>query len=81
MREFDELVKIVEKLRGKEGCPWDKEQTMETLMSKVIEETNELKEAIEKDDINNIKYSFHISLKKTCYLNLIRILVSEISLF
>lgn len=55
MKEFEELVKIVEKLRSKDGCPWDKEQTMKTLMDKVIEEVNELKEAIDKKDNENIK--------------------------
>lgn len=46
-REFKSLCDIVETLRGPEGCPWDKEQTHESLVKFAIEETYELAEAIE----------------------------------
>lgn len=48
---FRELVDIIAKLRGKDGCPWDKQQTHDTLKSGIIEEAYELVEAInEKND-------------------------------
>ncbi len=39
---FDNLLDIVEKLRGDNGCPWDKEQTFESLKRYVIEEAYEV---------------------------------------
>ena len=47
LREFASFVKIVEALRGPDGCPWDKEQTHRTLTPYAIEEAHELAEAIE----------------------------------
>lgn len=48
--KFESLLKIVEALRGPQGCPWDKEQTHRTLTPYVIEEAHELAEAIETED-------------------------------
>jgi tetrapyrrole methylase family protein/MazG family protein len=48
LREIESLVQVVADLRGPEGCPWDKDQTHETLTSYAIEEVHELAEAIEK---------------------------------
>jgi MazG family protein len=47
LREFDALIKVVEHLRGPQGCPWDKEQTHQTLTRFAIEEAFELSEAID----------------------------------
>lgn len=47
LRDISALVEIVEKLRGPEGCPWDKEQTHESLTQYAIEETHELVEVLE----------------------------------
>jgi MazG family protein len=38
------------KLRGPDGCPWDREQTLETLKTYLLEETYETMEAIDKGD-------------------------------
>ena len=38
MSEFDRLKEIVERLRAKDGCPWDRVQTHETLKAPCIEE-------------------------------------------
>ncbi|GAB4228974.1 MAG: hypothetical protein Tsb0021_06650 [Chlamydiales bacterium] len=46
MESFDKLLKILDTLLGPEGCPWDREQTLESLRSTVLEETCELIEAI-----------------------------------
>jgi tetrapyrrole methylase family protein/MazG family protein len=47
LREFKSLVQVVESLRGPDGCPWDKEQTHQTLTRFAIEEAHELSEAID----------------------------------
>lgn len=47
---FAELVKIMEQLRGEEGCPWDREQTHESLKPFLIEEAYEVLEAMEARD-------------------------------
>ena len=46
-RPFEDLVRIMADLRAEGGCPWDREQTHETLRPYLIEETHEVIEAIE----------------------------------
>jgi MazG family protein len=48
--EFDRLVSIMARLRGPEGCPWDREQTFDTLKSYLLEEAYEVMEAIDSRD-------------------------------
>ena len=48
--ELDRLVTLMARLRGPGGCPWDAEQTHESLVRYLIEETAELVEAIETRD-------------------------------
>lgn len=43
---FDELVNIIEELRSENGCPWDKEQTHDSLRQCMMEEAAELLAAI-----------------------------------
>jgi MazG family protein len=50
MKEFDQLVEIMAALRGPEGCPWDHEQTIDTLKPFVLEETYEVLHAIDRHD-------------------------------
>jgi XTP/dITP diphosphohydrolase len=45
--QLDELVAVMAKLRAPGGCPWDAEQTHESLVKYLIEETHELIDAIE----------------------------------
>jgi len=45
-----DLVEIMKLLRAPEGCPWDAEQTHESIKKNLIEETYEVIEAINKDD-------------------------------
>lgn len=47
---FDDLVEIMAILRAPGGCPWDAEQTHESIKKSFIEETYEVIEAINKDD-------------------------------
>jgi len=51
---LNELIKTVAKLRSPDGCPWDKEQTHETLKRYLIEETYEAIDAIESSDPKHI---------------------------
>src|SRR5882762_8249747 len=48
--EFTRLVEIVATLRGPEGCPWDREQTIDSLKPFVLEETYEVLAAIDRHD-------------------------------
>jgi MazG family protein len=48
--EFTRLVEIMATLRGPDGCPWDREQTIDTLKPFVLEETYEVIEAIDAQD-------------------------------
>ena len=52
---FEALVQVVARLRGEDGCPWDREQTPETLKSTLIEETYETLEAIDSGDAGKLK--------------------------
>jgi tetrapyrrole methylase family protein/MazG family protein len=52
---FGRLCGIIEKLRGEGGCPWDREQTPETLRGGLIEETYECIEAIDEKDSVHIQ--------------------------
>ena len=53
--KFIELIRITKKLRSEDGCPWDKEQTLESLRSHIIEESYEVIEAIDLKDYENLK--------------------------
>lgn len=44
---FEDLLRIMEILRGEDGCPWDREQTHESLKKYLIEETYEVIEALD----------------------------------
>ncbi|MEO7453936.1 MAG: nucleoside triphosphate pyrophosphohydrolase [Fimbriimonadales bacterium] len=47
---FSGLVQIVDALLGPDGCPWDREQTHESLKKHMVEETYEVLEAIDQND-------------------------------
>ncbi|MEW6163402.1 MAG: nucleoside triphosphate pyrophosphohydrolase, partial [Nitrospirota bacterium] len=53
--DFQELLKIMEKLRSERGCPWDKEQTRESLKPFILEEAYELVEAIDEGEPEKMK--------------------------
>jgi tetrapyrrole methylase family protein / MazG family protein len=50
LRNFDTLVKIIARLRAPDGCPWDKEQTHQTLRSNLLSESYEVMEALDKEE-------------------------------
>ncbi|WP_414055514.1 MazG nucleotide pyrophosphohydrolase domain-containing protein [Macrococcus equi] len=75
--EFNYLVEVMDTLVGENGCPWDKEQTHESLKRYLIEEAYELMEAIDVLDIDNmieelgdiiLQVVFHASIAKKDYM-------------
>jgi len=52
---FEKLCHIIEVLRSPEGCPWDREQTPETLSGDFIEEVYEAVDAIRENDTEHLK--------------------------
>jgi tetrapyrrole methylase family protein/MazG family protein len=50
MCEFQTLIDIVERLRAPGGCPWDREQTHQSLKRNLVEEAYEVLEAIDAGD-------------------------------
>jgi len=54
-KEFTGLVSIMESLRSPDGCPWDREQTMDSLKTYLIEEVYEIIEAIEAHDVEALR--------------------------
>ena len=52
---FQRLCQIVAQLRAPGGCPWDREQTHESILPQVIEEAYELTAAVRANDIANFR--------------------------
>lgn len=53
-KDFYDLIDIVRTLRGENGCPWDREQTHESIKTCLIEESYEVLDAIENEDEDNL---------------------------
>ena len=53
--QYEDLLAIIETLRGENGCPWDKIQTHDSLKNNIVEESYELVEAINNYDLTNMK--------------------------
>ena len=54
-KEFIRLVEIMQRLRAKNGCPWDRKQTHKSLLPYIIEEAYEVIEEINKNDKEHMK--------------------------
>ncbi len=52
---FSDLLDIMARLRAPDGCPWDREQTHASILSCLIEETYEFVDAVERNDIPNMR--------------------------
>ncbi len=52
---FERLVEIMRTLRSPEGCPWDRVQTLATLRPFVLEETYEVLDALDREDLVGLK--------------------------
>ncbi|ACN84795.1 nucleoside triphosphate pyrophosphohydrolase [Brachyspira hyodysenteriae] len=55
MKSFEELISVIQTLRGENGCAWDKVQTFDSLIPCFLEEAYEVVEAINNRDYENIK--------------------------
>jgi MazG family protein len=51
---FSELISIVTQLRGPQGCLWDKKQTLSSMVINILEEAQEIKEAVENENSQNL---------------------------
>jgi tetrapyrrole methylase family protein / MazG family protein len=54
LKNFSKFREIIAALRGPNGCPWDREQTHESLKKYLIEETYEVIDAIDQEDIDHL---------------------------
>ena len=52
---FQTLVDIMARLRGPQGCPWDREQTLESLRAFLLEEAHEVLDAIDRGDTGALR--------------------------
>ena len=55
MTALDELRQTMARLRAPDGCPWDREQTHQTLTRCLIDECSELLETIDKNDLPHMR--------------------------
>lgn len=55
MSRFRELVDVVRRLRGPDGCPWDREQTPQSLRGCLLEESYEALDALDRDDPDDLR--------------------------
>lgn len=53
-KDFNHLLALAAKLRSPTGCPWDREQTIASMLECVVEEADEVKQAIENGDHENL---------------------------
>lgn len=53
-KDFNDLLRIIETLRGENGCPWDREQTHKSLKKALIEESYEVIDAIDQEDEDSL---------------------------
>lgn len=52
--DFTDLLNTVDTLRGPDGCPWDIEQTHDSMKHDLLEETYELVDAIDRDNVDDM---------------------------
>lgn len=67
MPGIDLLLATTARLRAPDGCPWDREQTHRTLCDCLVEEVAELLQAIDRDDVANLREElgdllFHVAM-------------------
>lgn len=52
---FAEMMDIIAKLRGADGCLWDRKQTLESLAPNILEETKEILAAVKSKNKDNLR--------------------------
>jgi uncharacterized protein YabN with tetrapyrrole methylase and pyrophosphatase domain len=55
--KFEKLLSIMARLRAPDGCPWDREQTFDTIKPYLLEETYEVMQAIDDRDWHELAMS------------------------
>jgi tetrapyrrole methylase family protein/MazG family protein len=55
MKSFDQLVRVMAKLRSPKGCPWDRKQTHQSLLKYLDEEAAEFRQSVRKKDYPNME--------------------------
>jgi tetrapyrrole methylase family protein / MazG family protein len=55
MKSFEQLIRVMARLRGPGGCPWDRKQTHQTLLKYLFEESRELRTSIRRRDWRNME--------------------------
>lgn len=68
MDATDRLIAIMARLRGENGCPWDREQTPRTLRPYVLEEAHEVAEAIDGGDWGELREELGDLLLQVAFL-------------
>ena len=72
-KNIQDLIELVDILRGEDGCPWDKVQTHSSIKNAIVEESYEVLDAIEKNDykamteeLGDVLFQviFHASIEK-----------------
>ncbi len=54
-KNLEELIEVVAKLRAPDGCPWDREQTHNSLRPNMLEEAYEAVDAIDENDMTHLR--------------------------
>jgi MazG family protein len=54
-KQFEELVRIMKRLRAPDGCPWDREQTPASILPFFLEEAYEVMESVDEGDWETLK--------------------------
>jgi len=67
--ELEKLLLLMARLRGPEGCPWDREQTMSALRPFILEEAYELVEAINGGETESIREELGDLLLEVVFVN------------
>ncbi|MCI6377109.1 MAG: nucleoside triphosphate pyrophosphohydrolase [Clostridiales bacterium] len=52
--DMDDLIAVMKRLRAPDGCPWDREQTYESLLPSLLEESYEYIQAVREGDIDHM---------------------------
>ena len=54
-KDLKALIELAQKLRSDTGCPWDREQTIASMLKCVEDESHEVRQAIENGDHDNLR--------------------------
>jgi tetrapyrrole methylase family protein/MazG family protein len=55
LKSFNQLVRVMARLRSPKGCPWDRKQTHQSLLKYLFEEAAEFRQSVRKKDYPNME--------------------------